>query len=83
MFINVVSILLVALLADWLSKKEEPPVRLIRDRLTFTNSRFMLKESFRPVTEVGSSSTLPTNRKEKVESSVTSSNLQVEKPCQT
>lgn len=62
MFIKVVSILLVALLADWLSKNEEPPERLIRDRLTFTNSRLMLKESFRPVTEVGSSSTFPRNR---------------------
>lgn len=58
-FINVVSILLAALLADWLSKNEAPPERLILDRLTFTNSRLILRESFRPVTEVGSSSTLP------------------------
>lgn len=34
-----------------------PPLRLILDKLTFTNSRLMLRESFLPVTEDGSSST--------------------------
>lgn len=83
MLIKVVSILLVALLTDWLSKKEEPPERLIRDRLTFTNSRLMLRESFRPVTEVGSSSTFPRSRKETFSSSVILLNLQFRNPCHT
>lgn len=39
--------------------KVGPPVRLILDKLTFTNSRLMLRESFLPVTEVDSSSTVP------------------------
>lgn len=59
MFINVVSILLADLLADMLSKKVAPPERLILERLTFTNSRLMLNESLRPVTDEGSSSTFP------------------------
>lgn len=42
-----------------LSMKVGPPVRLILDKLTFTNSRLMLRESFLPVTEDGSSSTVP------------------------
>lgn len=42
-----------------LSMKVGPPVRLILDRLTLTNSRLMLRESFLPVTEDGSSSTVP------------------------
>lgn len=42
-----------------LSMKVGPPVRLILDKLTFTNSRLMLRESFLPVTEVDSSSTVP------------------------
>lgn len=42
-----------------LSMKVGPPVRLILDKLTFTNSRLILRESFRPVTEDGSSSTVP------------------------
>lgn len=61
MFIKVVSILLVALLADTLSKKEVPPERLILDKLTLTNSRLILRESLRPVTDEGSSSTCPTS----------------------
>lgn len=44
------------------SMKAGHPVRLIRDRLTFTNSRLMDKESFLPVTEEASSSTAPTQR---------------------
>lgn len=59
MFINVVSILLADLLAERLSKKVAPPERLILDRLTFTNSRLMLNESLRPVTDEGSSSIVP------------------------
>lgn len=39
-----------------LSMKVGAPVRLILDRLTFTNSRLMHRESFLPVTEDGSSS---------------------------
>lgn len=35
------------------------PVRLIRERLTFTNSRLMERESFLPVTEEPSSSAPP------------------------
>lgn len=66
MFINVVSILLEDLLADWFSKKEAPPERLILDRLTFTNSRLMLNESLRPVTDDGSSSTLPITTRDNV-----------------
>lgn len=59
MFINVVSILLADLLAERVSKKVAPPERLILDRLTFTNSRLMLNESLRPVTDEGSSSIFP------------------------
>lgn len=46
-----------------LSMKVGPPVLLILDKLTFTNSRLMLSESFLPVTEVDSSSTVPSERK--------------------
>lgn len=42
-----------------LSMNVGPPVRLILDKLTFTNSRLILRESFLPVTEDGSSSTVP------------------------
>lgn len=42
-----------------LSMKVGPPVRLILDKLTLTNSRLILRESFLPVTEDGSSSTVP------------------------
>lgn len=66
MFINVVSILLVDLLADWFSKKEAPPERLILDKLTFTNSRLILNESLRPVTDDGSSSTFPKTTRDNV-----------------
>lgn len=41
-----------------LSVNVGPPLRLILDKLTFTNSRLMLRESFLPVTEDGSSSTV-------------------------
>lgn len=57
MLMRVVSIL--PPLVEMLSMKVGPPVRLILDKLTFTNSRLMLKESFLPVTEDGSSSTVP------------------------
>lgn len=57
MFMRVVSIF--PPLAEMLSMKVGPPVRLILDKLTFTNSKLMLKESFLPVTEDGSSSTVP------------------------
>lgn len=57
MLMRVVSIL--PPLAEMLSMKVGPPVRLILDKLTFTNSRLILKESFLPVTEDGSSSTVP------------------------
>lgn len=40
-----------------LSVNVGPPLRLILDKLTFTNSRLILRESFLPVTEDGSSST--------------------------
>lgn len=69
------SILLADLLIDWLSKNEAPPERLIRDKLTFTNSRFILNESFRPVTEVGSSSTFP-KKKTKIRKISTSMHMQ-------
>lgn len=58
MLMRVVSIL-PPLAGMKLSMKVGPPVRLILDRLTFTNSRLMLRESFLPVTEAGSSSTVP------------------------
>ena len=45
-----------------LSMKVGPPVRLILDRLTLTNSRLMLRESFLPVTDEGSSSTVPSKQ---------------------
>lgn len=46
-----------------LSMKVGPPLRLILDKLTFTNSRLMLRESFLPVTDDGSSSTVPEENK--------------------
>ena len=58
MLMRVVSIL-PPLVGMKLSRKVGPPVRRIRDRLTLTNSRLMLRESFRPVTEEASSSTVP------------------------
>lgn len=58
MLIRVVSIL-PPLVGMKLSMKVGPPVRRILDKLTFTNSRLMLRESFLPVTEEGSSSTVP------------------------
>lgn len=61
MLMRVVSIL-PALLAMDVSKKAGYPVRLILDRLTLTNSRFMESESFLPVTDVLSSSTAPNTR---------------------
>jgi len=48
-----------------LSMKVGPPVRLILDKLTLTNSRFMLRESFLPVTEEASSSTVPRSTRKK------------------
>lgn len=45
-----------------LSMNVGPPVRLILDKLTFTNSKLMLRESFLPVTEDGSSSTVPSRK---------------------
>lgn len=56
MLMRVVSIL-PPLAGTKLSMKVGPPLRLILDKLTFTNSRLMLRESFLPVTEDGSSST--------------------------
>jgi len=58
MLMRVVSIL-PPLAGIKLSMKVGPPVRLMRDKLTFTNSRLILRESFLPVTEDGSSSTVP------------------------
>lgn len=66
MLMSVVSIL-PPLVGTKLSMKVGPPLRLILERLTFTNSRLMLRESFLPVTEDGSSSTVPCGvRREKI-----------------
>lgn len=64
MLMSVVSIL-PPLVGTKLSMKVGPPLRLILDRLTFTNSRLMLRESFLPVTEDGSSSTVPSRVRRK------------------
>lgn len=64
MLMSVVSIL-PPLVGTKLSMKVGPPLRLILDRLTFTNSRLMLRESFLPVTEDGSSSTVPSRGRRK------------------
>ena len=58
MLMRVVSIL-PPLAGMKLSMNVGHPVLLILDRLTFTNSRLILRESFLPVTEDGSSSTVP------------------------
>lgn len=63
MLMRVVSIL-PPLAGMKLSMKVGPPLRLILDKLTFTNSRLILRESFLPVTEEGSSSTVPSGKKE-------------------
>lgn len=62
MLIRVVSIL-PPLAGMKLSVKVGPPLRLILDKLTFTNSRLMLRESFLPVTDEGSSSTAPSRKR--------------------
>lgn len=53
-----------------LSVKVGPPLRLILDKLTFTNSRLMLRESFLPVTEDGSSSTVMKKKRRNCEHSL-------------
>lgn len=53
-----------------LSVNVGPPLRLILDKLTFTNSRLMLRESFLPVTEDGSSSTVMKKKSDNCECSV-------------